>query len=872
MKPLLALDLSLDSVALLSRPPEAEGGAWWREGVVRLDDPDFGDALARLRARGERRVGADAPCYVVLPDSQLLFSTYDRDDRRPEVTIRQALQGRTPYAVEDLAFDYVQRGDRLEVAVAALDTLLEAEGFAAEHGFRPVGFCARPEEGKFRGVPWFGPTAVAAEMLDGERVEPPGAPFRVVAAPPLPEPEPEPKPEPEPQPQAEPEPRPEPAAAAVAAPQPEPSAPPAGDAEPDGTAEPATPEAAPVAPPAPVEAPVQAAAPTEPVSPAPPEEAPPPVDAPVDTGGDPAPSPAAPAFASRRAGEAAADAAPRLSGVTRTSAPDAPKDAPAGPTRHLAATSLVGAVSSLPRAEPERVSGLVAEARSRKAEAAAAPAAQSPPRARPRRVGLALTLLLIAGMGGVAGWAALFLDEPAAGPETVLGAVRTQTSGDDDTETAAPAPRAATASGTIAAPEPVRLPEAPADGTSEVAAAPAGPGGPAAPRAAVAPAPAGAPEPSGDVAAAPEAGPAVQLVPIAPAAGAAPDEPDAPPALAAASGTAPAEGDAAAALSAPEGGDAAPAAEGPATPVAPAALAGAAPEAEAAAPEAPAEPAPSAEQAEAPAPTGELDGAEAQAAAAPVAPEAPAADAAPSDAEAAVAGTDAPEPAEALPVPPDPEEVARRAALARVRPQPRAGEVVLDTAPPAPEIEIDPARRAALLRVRPAPRPGVDEAALAAARESAAASLVALAEEDAEAAAEEDEDVSALALPRSGRPGARPSSVVQQAARAEADAQRTAPRAPTPAASATRQTLRSAGGNVNRAATETNQISLNRINLIGTYGSASSRRALVRLANGRYVKVEVGDRLDRGRVIAVGDGVLRYQRGGRNLELRMPRS
>lgn len=76
---------------------------------------------------------------------------------------------------------------------------------------------------------------------------------------------------------------------------------------------------------------------------------------------------------------------------------------------------------------------------------------------------------------------------------------------------------------------------------------------------------------------------------------------------------------------------------------------------------------------------------------------------------------------------------------------------------------------------------------------------------------------------------------------------------------------------VARAATEQNVIALRRINLIGVYGSPSSRRALVRMANGRYKKVKVGDRLDGGRVTAIGDSELRYTKSGRSVALKMPR-
>ena len=75
---------------------------------------------------------------------------------------------------------------------------------------------------------------------------------------------------------------------------------------------------------------------------------------------------------------------------------------------------------------------------------------------------------------------------------------------------------------------------------------------------------------------------------------------------------------------------------------------------------------------------------------------------------------------------------------------------------------------------------------------------------------------------------------------------------------------------VARAATDKNAINLRQINLIGVYGKPDSRRALVRLANGRYMKVKVGDRLDGGKVAAIGDGELRYVKGSRSVILKMP--
>ncbi|MBR9765301.1 MAG: hypothetical protein GYB53_17720 [Rhodobacteraceae bacterium] len=75
---------------------------------------------------------------------------------------------------------------------------------------------------------------------------------------------------------------------------------------------------------------------------------------------------------------------------------------------------------------------------------------------------------------------------------------------------------------------------------------------------------------------------------------------------------------------------------------------------------------------------------------------------------------------------------------------------------------------------------------------------------------------------------------------------------------------------VARLATVSNGIDLNRLNLIGVSGEPSARQALVRLADGRIRKVEVGDRLDGGQVAAIGDGELRYVKNNRSHLLTLP--
>jgi hypothetical protein len=75
---------------------------------------------------------------------------------------------------------------------------------------------------------------------------------------------------------------------------------------------------------------------------------------------------------------------------------------------------------------------------------------------------------------------------------------------------------------------------------------------------------------------------------------------------------------------------------------------------------------------------------------------------------------------------------------------------------------------------------------------------------------------------------------------------------------------------VARAATSRNEIRLRDINLIGITGTSSNRSALVRLSSGRFVRVAVGDRLDGGRVAAIGTTSLQYVVNGRNITLEIP--
>ncbi len=140
-----------------------------------------------------------------------------------------------------------------------------------------------------------------------------------------------------------------------------------------------------------------------------------------------------------------------------------------------------------------------------------------------------------------------------------------------------------------------------------------------------------------------------------------------------------------------------------------------------------------------------------------------------------------------------------------------------------------------------------------------------------------DETPTALAVVRVPRPKSRPAGLAPAAGSRTASLGSTAAIGQTDVEAGSFQPKAVApkipsSASVARQATIDNALNLRKLNLIGVYGSPANRRALVRLPSGRYKKLKVGDRLDGGRVIAISDSELRYQKKGRNLTLKMPRS
>ncbi|WP_068301333.1 hypothetical protein [Pararhodobacter sp. CCB-MM2] len=118
-------------------------------------------------------------------------------------------------------------------------------------------------------------------------------------------------------------------------------------------------------------------------------------------------------------------------------------------------------------------------------------------------------------------------------------------------------------------------------------------------------------------------------------------------------------------------------------------------------------------------------------------------------------------------------------------------------------------------------------------------------------------------------PGERPGDIAERAREILASAASTAPAPAAPAATGSREPSIPTSASVAEQATDENAIRLRDVNLIGVFGSENDRRALVRLASGRVVRLRVGDRLEGGQVAAIGESELRYVVRGRNEVLRI---
>ncbi|MFC3569825.1 hypothetical protein ACFOMP_10220, partial [Paracoccus simplex] len=158
-----ALSFSEDAVHLQRREKARDGQAagrqpaWRHLGSADFDSPAFREEFVRLRVMaGGTDADAALPVTLIIPDDQILYTTLTvapGADR--ERAVGRALDGLTPYAIDDLAFDWDGDGDSVRVAAVARQTLREARDFAAQYGFAGQGYCAAPQGETYPGEPVF---------------------------------------------------------------------------------------------------------------------------------------------------------------------------------------------------------------------------------------------------------------------------------------------------------------------------------------------------------------------------------------------------------------------------------------------------------------------------------------------------------------------------------------------------------------------------------------------------------------------------------------------------------------------------------------------------------------------------------------------
>lgn len=155
-----ALFLSPEGIALAHRQ---KSGHWALVAEARPEGDDLAAAMAEIKAAATARGGADAPVLLVLPDDQVLYTSFMAPANDPDLVaarIAEGLDGMTPYAVDDLVHDWeAVEEDRIKVAVVARETLDEATQFAASHGFKSAGIAAMPPAERFPAMPVFGDSA-----------------------------------------------------------------------------------------------------------------------------------------------------------------------------------------------------------------------------------------------------------------------------------------------------------------------------------------------------------------------------------------------------------------------------------------------------------------------------------------------------------------------------------------------------------------------------------------------------------------------------------------------------------------------------------------------------------------------------------------
>lgn len=160
-----ALSLSFEGIELLHRVPRG----WQVVGTADVEDKNLDAALAALREKALALEPGNLRTKLVIPMDQIKYLAIDSTQTNLD-DIHAALDGATPYDLNELAVDYERSGGRTHVAAVARDTLEEAESFARAHQFNPVAFVAVPEPFTFQKEVFFGATTCAAQIVGSQAI------------------------------------------------------------------------------------------------------------------------------------------------------------------------------------------------------------------------------------------------------------------------------------------------------------------------------------------------------------------------------------------------------------------------------------------------------------------------------------------------------------------------------------------------------------------------------------------------------------------------------------------------------------------------------------------------------------------------------
>ena len=123
MKPSFALNLSTEGIGLLHRV----GDGWQLVGEVSPESADLARELDFLRRTAAGLEPGGITTKLVIPNSQILYRTIEVASTEPQEqadAVRAAMEGATPYALDQLAIDWQPAGTgRIAIAACARETL-----------------------------------------------------------------------------------------------------------------------------------------------------------------------------------------------------------------------------------------------------------------------------------------------------------------------------------------------------------------------------------------------------------------------------------------------------------------------------------------------------------------------------------------------------------------------------------------------------------------------------------------------------------------------------------------------------------------------------------------------------------------------------